>query len=139
MLITIPYSGFVKYGGVGHHIDALEQTNPAQVTIYYKWLLCTSFYYFAVVGIPKLAILVLYIRLFTTNFYRYTVYIVAFTIIATGIVCSVICLNLCHPFALNWNRNLPGHCVNETLFYRWGSLPNIITDVVMLILPMSVV
>ncbi|PQE24041.1 integral membrane protein [Rutstroemia sp. NJR-2017a BVV2] len=131
---------FVKYGGVGRHLDALEQINPPIVTSYYKYLLAVSFYYFAMVGIPKLAILALYLRIFTIPLYRNLVYFLAFIVTATGIVCSVMTLNLCRPFPFNWDRKIPGgSCYNESLFYRWGSLPNIITDLAILIIPMPMV
>lgn len=139
VLIRISDSGYVKYAGVGYHIAALEQSNPSRVTQYYKWLLVESFYYFAVVGVPKLAILAFYLRIFTSGLCRYTVYVVAIATIATGIVCCAMCLNLCRPFALNWNPELPGVCIDKKSFYQWGSLPNIITDVVILVLPISMV
>jgi hypothetical protein len=92
------------------------------------------------VGIPKLAILALYLRIFTIPLYRNLVYFLAFIVTATGIVCSVMTLNLCRPFPFNWDRKIPGgSCYNESLFYRWGSLPNIITDLAILILPMPMV
>ena len=133
-------TGFVKYGGVGRHFDALEQVDPGRIVIYWKYLLEVSVYYFATVAIPKLAILALYLRLFTPRPYRRVVYALFAIVIITGIVTPITALNLCHPFAYNWDRTIPGgHCVNENAFYRWGSMPNIVTDIVMLILPMPIV
>ena len=92
------------------------------------------------VAIPKLAILALYLRLFTLKPYRIAVYALAVIVLTTGIVCPVMSLNLCRPFEFNWDRTIPGgSCWDENAFYRWGSLPNILTDVVMLILPMPIV
>lgn len=132
--------GFVKYAGVGRHLAALEETDPAIVERYWKYLLAVSSYYFAVVAIPKLAILAFYLRVFSLKHYRIIVYILAGIVMATGIVCSIMALNLCRPFAYNWDRSISGGtCVNENAFYRWGSLPNIITDIAMLILPIPIV
>lgn len=140
MLIGYFYSGVVKYGNEGRHLDALEQTDPRGVTTYYKWLLVVSSYYFAVVGIPKLAILALYHRVFPIKFYHNIIYVLIFIVIATGIVCPIMSLNLCHPFAFNWNHSIPGgKCLNGGAFYRWGSLPNILTDIALLVLPMPIV
>lgn len=139
-LLTMSLTGFVTYGGVGYHFAALEETDQAKTTVYFKYLLAVSFYYFFGVAIPKLAILALYLRLFTTKPYRRAVYIVAAIVAVTGIVCSVMSLNLCHPFEYNWDRTIPnGKCVNEQAFYLWGSLPNIVTDVTILVLPMPIV
>lgn len=61
-------------------------------------------------------------------------------IIATGIVCPIISLTLCRPFKFNWDRTLPGgSCYNEAAFYAWGSLPNILTDIAILIIPLPVI
>lgn len=130
----------MKYGGVGRHFQALEQDDPERTVVYFKYLLAVSFCYFFGVAIPKLAILALYLRLFTLKLYRRIVYVVAFIVAVTGIVCPIMSLNLCHPFAYNWNRtSIVGTCVDEQAFYRWGSLPNIITDVAILCIPMPIV
>ena len=133
-------TGFVQYGGVGRHFAALEQIDPSRTIVYYKYLLVVAFCYFTMVGIPKLAILALYLRLFTLKPYRIVVYCLAGIVLSTGIVCPVISLNLCRPFEFNWDRTVPGgECWDENAFYRWGSLPNILTDVAMLVLPMPLV
>ncbi|TVY19761.1 hypothetical protein LARI1_G002597 [Lachnellula arida] len=101
----------VKLAGAGHQLAALS---PETITAFFKWLLVSTFWYFLTTGIPKLAILSFYL--------------------------PVVSLNLCHPFAFNWDRTIPGgHCVNEVVFYEWASFPNIVTDVVMLFLPMPTV
>jgi len=130
---------FVIYGGVGRHFTYWEENNPTVATNYFKYLLAVSFYYFFCVAWPKLAILALYLRLFTLKPYRITVWCLIGVVVTTGIICPIMSLNLCHPFEYNWNRTIPGWCLDEQSFYRWGSLPNIITDVAMLILPLPIV
>ena len=130
----------MRYAGVGRHFAAWKQIDAGVTTVYFKYLLAVSFYYFFCVAWPKLAILALYLRLFTPRTYRIIVYVLAFIVAATGIVCSVMALNLCRPFEYNWNKEIPsGTCVDEQAFYRWGSLPNILTDLAMLVLPMPIV
>lgn len=131
---------FVKYGGVGRHLDALEEEDPKAVTRYLKILFAVSVYYFSTVGIPKLAILSFYLRIFTTKPYRITVYTLSSIVILTGILCVALSFGACRPFAYNWDRSIPGgHCIDESAFYRFGSLPNIITDVAILVLPLPLV
>jgi len=139
-LTKVSYLGAVKYVGWGHHLAALEQTSPNLVARYYKWLLAISFLYFLAVSIPKLAILAFYLRIFTIKTYRNIVYFLGAIVMTTGIVCSIVALNLCRPFKFNWDRKvLGGSCYNEDAFYRWGSLPNILTDIAILILPIPMV
>ncbi|KAK2598905.1 hypothetical protein QQS21_005647 [Conoideocrella luteorostrata] len=130
---------FIRYGGVGRHFIVWERTDPAVATRYFKYLLAVSFQYFVCVGVPKLAILAFYHRIFAPKKYRITIYILAAVVAVTGLICSVMSLSLCRPFEYNWNRRVEGSCVNKQDFYRWGSLPNILTDVVMLALPAPVV
>ena len=49
-------------------------------------------------------------------------------------------LAACRPFAANWNPKLPGsHCIDNEAFFRYSSVPNIMTDIVMLVLPIRIV
>ena len=130
----------MKFGGVGHHFQALEQLDLARTIVYFKYLVAISVYYFFAVKIPKLAILALYLRLFTPRPYRLAVYALSAIVVLTGIATPIATLSLCRPFAYNWNQSIPGgKCANKNALYLWGSLPNIITDIAMLILPMPVV
>ncbi len=45
----------------------------------------------------------------------------------------------CTPLAHLWDKTIAGHCFNAVAFYRLASLPNIITDVLMLCLPMPMI
>lgn len=134
------YIGGVRYAGSGHHLKALAQTNPKLVTSFYQWLLADSFWYFLTVGIPKLAILAFYHRIFTIRIYIFMIYAIGAVVLSTEIVTSIISLNLCRPFEYNWDHTIPGgSCYQQTVFYEWASLPNILTDVAMLILPIPIV
>ncbi len=110
------------------------------MTIWGKYLVGISIFYFAGVNIPKMAILALYRRLFPNKSNRYVIYALMGILIGLTISTVVTALVACIPFAANWDPTLPGaRCINKEAFFRWGSLPNIITDIVMLILPMRIV
>ncbi|KAJ5939623.1 hypothetical protein N7466_002757 [Penicillium verhagenii] len=130
---------FVKYGGVGRHLAALERETPNMAPQYFKYLLVISTYYYTTVAIPKLAVLALYGRLWTVNPYRTIILILAAVITLTAVVSGVMCLNMCQPFRLNWDTSVPGHCLNKQALYLWASLPNILTDLVMLAMPIPIV
>ena len=133
-------AGSVKHAGVGHHIQYLEQTDPQKVIVWGKYLVAISTLYFGGVNIPKLAILALYRRLFPNKSNRVAIYIVMGSLIGLTISTIVTALAACRPFAANWNLDLPGsYCIDKEAFFRYGSLPNIITDIVMLVLPVRVV
>lgn len=46
----------------------------------------------------------------------------------------------CFPFEYQWNKNIEGgKCVDQPVFYRTVSAPNIATDLVILVLPMRMI
>lgn len=110
------------------------------MTVYFKYLLLLACYYYTMVAVPKLAVLALYSRLLTIEPYRTIIRVLATILVLSAIVIFVMCLNLCQPFEANWNPYIPGaKCLDQQAFYTYASLPNIVTDVAMLILPIPVV
>ncbi|KAF6229653.1 hypothetical protein HO173_011299 [Letharia columbiana] len=67
--------------------------------------------------------------------YRRIVYVLAVTLINKA------SLSLgCQPLAFFWDLIIPGgHCIDINAFFRWFSLPNILTDVAMLVPPQALV
>lgn len=105
-----------------------------------KYLVAISILYFGSVNVPKIAILALYHRLFPNTRIRVVIWIVLGTLICLTITTVITGLASCRPFSANWNPSLPGSsCIDKEAFFRYGSIPNILTDIVMLILPMRVV
>ncbi len=118
----------------------LEETDPGIATIWGKYLVAISIIYFAGVNVPKMAILALYRRLFPNKSNRYVIYALMVILIGLTVSTVVTALVACVPFAANWDPTLPGaRCIDKEAFFIWGSLPNIITDIVMLILPVRIV
>ena len=118
----------------------LEETNPHLVSVWGKYLVAISILYFGSVNIPKIAILALYHRLFPNKSLRLGIRIILGVLVGLTMSTVITGLSSCRPFAANWNPKLPGsYCINKEAFFRYGSIPNILTDVAMLILPIKVV
>ncbi|MCJ1233126.1 hypothetical protein MMC14_001081 [Varicellaria rhodocarpa] len=82
----------------------------------------------------------MYLRLFHTKPYRYAVYGLAGIIISVFIVGVLMVTFSCRPVAYLWDKTiLGGKCIDLTLYYRWINFPNIVTDVVMLVLPQKAI
>lgn len=97
--------------------------------------------YGASVALSKIAILLLYLRVFTTNLKRFTVatYVIGFVVVATGLATMLGSVLKCIPMARNWDHNVPGRCIDELTFARYTSIPNVVTGFAMLILPLPMV
>ena len=107
-----------------------------------KFELAFAFLYQVGVFFPKMSILFLYRRIFVTRPYRIANYFLM--AVLTSIVVAVVLTTLlmCQPFGYFYRAleepGLEGHCVDIDMFWRWGTFPNIVTDIAMLILPMPV-
>ncbi|KAM0794239.1 hypothetical protein BDR22DRAFT_776243, partial [Usnea florida] len=129
-----------KYGGVGRHLPALELTDPSKVVKWAKFLIAAEWIYLAAAVLPKLAILSMYLRIFTARSYRMSVYVLAAVLIMTFLAGGLTGSLGCQPLAFFWNPTIPGgHCININAFFRWISLPNILTDIAMLVLPQPLI
>lgn len=97
--------------------------------------------YLPAIVFPKLSIIALYLRLFSERFYRIASWITAGLVVANGIGALVPAFVMCIPLEYFWNRKLPGggRCIDINAWYRWSSMMNIITDVIMLVLPIPMV
>lgn len=45
----------------------------------------------------------------------------------------------CRPIQKQWYSQTEGYCINRNAYYRYMSLPNIVTDVILLVLPLPMV
>ncbi|KAF5855134.1 hypothetical protein ETB97_009845 [Aspergillus alliaceus] len=130
--------GAVKTAGVGHHIPYLLVTRPWTLRTWAKYLLAMSYLYLGSVNVPKFSILLLYHRLFPT---RPMSTITKFMMMVLGLITISTILAttfVCRPFSANWNGSIPGNCGEKKILYIWASFPNIVTDVILLLLPMPV-
>lgn len=128
----------IKYCGVGHHLEYIELNDPSQLLSLYKLLIFFPATYVIAVAFPKLSILAMYLRIFTAPFYRTVIYSVIYILVISSTILFMLMLFQCTPVNYFWDKTILGgkcHFDIEKLFL-YASLPNIITDVIMLALPM---
>lgn len=87
----------------------------------------------------KYSALAFYLRLFPVPFMIWGVWTTV--AIATGWVLSTTLAIIfqCQPVQKTWNREIPGHCINIKAFYVGQAVPHIITDIIILLLPVRVI
>ncbi|KAH8691694.1 hypothetical protein GQ44DRAFT_695530 [Phaeosphaeriaceae sp. PMI808] len=131
----------VMNGGAGRHIEYLLLTDPNVIIYRTKLDKVLEYTYLTSVLFPKLSIVCLYLRIFSDSgrFYRFTAYTTAGIITATWVAGIFLASFICVPFAYYWDRQIPGgKCGNQMLAYRVISIPNAVTDLILLILPLPV-
>ena len=91
-------------------------------------------------ALPKLAICVLYLRLFQIRkSIRYVTYGTIVFIIVNMIAWLVPSIVVCLPIHAFWSSSGGGRCINTNTLGTWISLPHIISDIVILIIPLPVI
>lgn len=130
----------VQYCGVGRHATALAFLGESyKLTRWGKGIIAMVPLYLLAVTLPKICVLVLYLRIFTQWVYRTTCYVLIAIVMGNFIGGTIALLTSCIPLAKIWDSELSGHCINNNAFYQWISFPNILTDVAILILPLPLV
>lgn len=117
--------------------------DPTRITNYLQLQTAAEFIYMLAITTPKLTILTLYLRIFsvgTSRILRYitwaTIVIVVLQWLSVGIV---VWASICQPFRFRWDKRINGHCADMLALYRYVSVPNILTDLVILVLPISTI
>lgn len=94
------------------------------------------FYAFAL-GLIKLSVLSLYRNLFPSRYMVLYTNILGALSIGWAVACGVLVPLLeCRPIHGFWDLLSPHECIDERLFYVGSAVPNILTDVLILALPM---
>lgn len=115
-------------------------SDPNKIVNYGKSSYAVEELYCISVALPKISILASYLRIFTQQkIYRIVTYVVGAIIIANAFAGVVTSLASCHPFKARWQFTFPAGCIDLLPYWRWISMPNIITDVIMLLLPLPIV
>ncbi|KAL9628633.1 MAG: hypothetical protein Q9204_005766, partial [Flavoplaca sp. TL-2023a] len=92
----------------------------------------------------KLSILLFYRRLFpresTTARWRACHMALCIASVAIGVIqCFGIAFQ-CTPVAFFWDRTIPGgHCINTSAFFRFNNIANMLTDILILAMPIPIV
>ena len=155
VVIAVP-----RIAGVGSHIATIQSMNPSDATFagqvnsflsllasnilaeqnqsFMAWMII----YGLSIALSKCAILLLYIRVFTTDKRAFTItaYIVGAVIVAAGIANTFIAILQCNPQSFAWNKSIKGGtCINVITWARYMAIPNVVTGAVMLIMPLPLV
>jgi len=130
----------VKFGGAGRHVEAVILHDPTGRTLQIRSKIDkgVEFLDYAAITGSKLVILTLYMRIFNKDRrYRIATYFVGVIILLTLLAGLIATLAICQPFSAYWNHHIPGaKCGNIITFWRFISVPNITTDLMMLVLPL---
>ncbi len=132
VLVVCASSIYATYLGLGQHII---HVHIATIKFGIVTLIFEVFYNSAL-SLIKLSILLFYARIFrTVGIYRAVFWVVGLMLIAWWVGVNGITIFPCHPVRKVLDPGMPGHCINqETNFVATGTV-NIVTDIILLLLP----
>lgn len=87
----------------------------------------------------KISMLFLYRRIFPSRRFNILLYVVGAVILAWWFAGTLAIIFVCHPVQYFWDKTIPGgHCGSETGILYGIAGPNVVTDVVVLVLPLPI-
>lgn len=131
----------VRVGGVGRHVDFLEEHDPAKLEGWAKCILAFEIIYFASMALPKMAIVCLYLRVLNWKGpMRQLAYVLLVLLASTGLSFILTACFQCRPIAFWWDRSIPGGvCIDVQAFFHAQSLPGIVLDLFIIVMPLSTI
>ena len=130
----------VRIGGVGRHEAYILEQNPQTIGTWAQTLFVVIVLHAPLMALEKTSILLLYRRIFSIQpWFR-----VSTTMLIVYIWCwaaseFLVAIFQCQPIAYQWNKQLNGTCIDQLAFFRWISVPNLIHDIAMLVLPLPMI
>ncbi|GLI80622.1 hypothetical protein PoHVEF18_008977 [Penicillium ochrochloron] len=112
----------------------------------YIMLLALFFFVLELLDFPlcitpaKISLLLFYARIFCIRKFQILVYLVGSLVLAIGITVFFQTIFQCSPIAYGWDQSVgPGTCIDQTIFYRYISPFNVLTGILILVLPLPLV
>ena len=137
---TNVHAVMVEMADTGRHMAYIVTTDPAKITEHFKGIMVLELLHPAAVAFPKLLVVLLYLHILTNKYERIAAKLLVVLISATWLSYTVAAMFQCTPFAFNWDKTVPGgKCFNVQVFANSSSVPNIITDLAVLVLPLRTV
>ncbi|KAJ5617873.1 hypothetical protein N7537_002987 [Penicillium hordei] len=124
------------FNGMGSHITMIPAKN---LLVYLQLGFANAFIYTGCIAFIKFSILALYKRLFAVRHMTIAVNVVFVFICLWVVGVYVAGALICIPAKKFWDPSVEGACLDSAKFYYGIQIPNILTDLILLIMPMRVV
>ncbi|KAK2035581.1 integral membrane protein [Colletotrichum zoysiae] len=131
----------VKVGGVGRHVEYVEEFHPELLAGWAKSLLAFELVYFTSVALPKMSIVCLFLRVFNwKGAMRTTAYVILGALAATSLSFVLTACFQCQPIAYWWDRTIPGgRCIDVQAFFHGQAIPGFLLDFIIMGLPLKTI
>lgn len=129
----------IKYVYAGHHLPYVLTLHATALPTFLKMEITFAILYILSITLPKLTMLSLFLCIFVIKWQRRASYLIAAILLATALANIIANVTQCIPLEHLWDKQKKGKCFDQNAYWRWASLPNILTDVAMLALPVPMI
>lgn len=119
--------------GLGRHVEYVSSKDVVSlakialvIDVLYLWNLAWS----------KISVLLLYYRVFRFGYLKSAAYAIGALVVLLAVVSTFLTGFLCVPLSKVWDDSLPGHCLSQQNLRIFNSASTIVTDIIILCLPM---
>lgn len=139
-MVLIEFIGMVEKASTGRHVAYIVTVDPDRVTEHFKGVIVSELLYPAAIAFPKLLVVMLYLHVLTNKYERIAAKVLVAVVSATWLSYTVAALFQCSPINFAWNKMIAnGRCFNVKVFENSSSVPNIVTTLAVLVLPVRMV
>jgi hypothetical protein len=118
--------------GYGMHKADLKK---AELSLALKQFFIAQTPYKVTVGLNKIAIVLLYQRIFISRGFRMAAWTAMFILAGWTVATVGATIGQCNPIQGAWDKNIKASCINSDIFWVVYAVGNILTDVMVLALP----
>ena len=133
--LLILHATAVSYD-LGKHV---KDARPDAVEEWHQVLYVYENFYAPAIATTKFSVLLFYNRIFSIPKFRTVLYILASTVAAWWIAMQFTVIFECTSIDFSWDQRGKGHCINLDKFFLGQAIPNIVTDIVLLAIPLPMI
>ncbi|KAL8934423.1 MAG: hypothetical protein Q9216_005923 [Gyalolechia sp. 2 TL-2023] len=140
--LSICYWLQATHAGLGRHTTVVGgPVEPDKVVLYYKIFLPLQLFYFTSSFAIKTSLILLYYRLFAIHrWFRFELLGAWIIVILYYLVDFLVAVFECNPVAYFWDKSIEGGtCIDQTQFFRWNGVANLLIDFMILTLTMPLI
>jgi hypothetical protein len=102
----------VEIGGLGRHIAYHLLNDPNTFVNFLKLQTGVEIIYMASITLPKIAILMLYLKIFVDRKARFLAWVMLVILVMFFFGGLLLATLLCRPYAFKWDKTIDGKCGN---------------------------
>ncbi|KAJ5655713.1 hypothetical protein N7507_007663 [Penicillium longicatenatum] len=121
----------IQYG-MGLHASTLSTKSLQMIA---KLLMAYDCVYCTTIGMIKLSVLLMYTRIFPTREFRVAAIVLGVITAAWILVIACMSVIQCAPIERAWDTSIPGACIDASASFIANAVPNIVTDIAIILLP----